>query len=319
MLWQYTISTGSYFGPSVLVNDNILYSVQGFSSTYNLIQFDLSTGIENWSVGPLDLSPDCLIASSYGSVYIGGVQGYYVGVYQFRGDSFLTASIFGILTALFWVFCFILCIIMIIICLIPCNWRGRELAKMYVTSSGPIDAILVVREGKRVNRCVCILCLAPTIIPVKPFDVILVLIYGLVLQLMVATILVSLTNPVCGGSEILETNVNCNRPAWISVLISGILTACIVVPLRACAGGCTSSICANQSKRLAVIAYMGYTFMFVCTLGIIYLQREIVVSIFFSWIVSIMLDWVTGPFIGLLCCYCKCIEDCKNDNSYESY
>ena len=276
---------------------------------YNLTQFDLTTGTTTWSIGRFNLDPEFIVASSYGSVYIGGIPDSDIVIYQFRGESYKSASIFGIVAAAFWVFCLILCIVMIIICLIPCDWPGRKLAKKYVTSSGPIDAICVVREGDRVNRCACVLCMIPQIIPMKPFDVILVLIYGLILQLLVATIIVSLTNPSCGGSEFVSGEVNCNRPGWQSVVFSGILSACIVVPLRACAGGCTSSICDNNSIRAACLAYFGYFILFAGTLGIIYVQRDTVLSIFLSWIISIMLDCVTGPFIGLFCCYCYCIQD----------
>ena len=260
--------------------------------------------------------PDTIIASSKGSIFISTSEETHVGLYRIKGEHVFLITTFGAILLVFWIICVLICFLLCLVVMFTEKSKLKSFAMYYLASSGPIEAILIVKTKEPIRKCVCYCCIIPRFRMLKPFDIILLTIYGLVLQLLIATLIVVLTIPECEGTNVHDFIGNCNWPIWVSVVTTAILTVILLIPLRATAASCTSSSMVNGKQKYGAIGYIFFGIMFIGTLAIIIWQNDAAATIVVSWALSVVLDWFTKPLIGILCCFnCFCVRDLFGDDS----
>ena len=276
--------------------------------TPNSLQcYSVQNGDLLWESDTNIVGATSVIISDYGSIFVvsetnGG------GIYKFPGNiplgvrfkdilSFSSVTSF-LLLLISSIVCFIM--LCLVICPVP---KIKNFSRYYISNSAIIELLEAIITNKPSEKCVFILGILPAVIPIIRFDLFIIVIQGLIIQLFVSTIFIVYL-PQCNSSAIYVGDL-CQVTS-LSVLAISFATSFVTMILRAFVSGCTkSAIAPGKSRRhpIHIIAYIINFAILIATIIFLAFNLSDIGAVLFSYILSIFIDWVVAPFLAFMLCY----------------
>jgi len=184
--------------------------------------------------------------------------------------------------------------------------RTKRLGGLYLSQSGIIEFFSALKSKKPTEKCVCRYGICPSVIPLNFRDLGIIIVQGWAIQLVLTVFILSnLSENSCSRSELLPTLPCRLVNSGVTVILVSFVISLGAILLRGILAGCTKSVISPRGKGHLVVYINAIVNVLVFLVAIIYMliNYSILFSIVVSFSLSVLLDWVLGPFLGLLCCW----------------